>query len=185
MTNVDEAHSLAERHLAEELPRRWRHTCAVALRAVTVASNLDVDATALVVSAWLHDIGYAPALVETGFHPLDGGRFLRRLGVDERVVCLVAHHSCALIEADERGLRDELQAEFPVEHSDTVDALWYCDMTTGPDGERLSAHDRFNEIRKRYGPEDVVTRFINRAEAELIAAVRRTEDRLRLVRAAN
>ena len=26
----------------------------------------------LVASCWLHDIGYAPALRYTGFHPLDG-----------------------------------------------------------------------------------------------------------------
>ena len=28
-------------------------------------------------AAWLHDIGYAPAVDDTGFHPLDGARYLR------------------------------------------------------------------------------------------------------------
>ena len=28
-------------------------------------------------AAWLHDVGYAPSLVETGLHALDGARFLR------------------------------------------------------------------------------------------------------------
>ena len=145
---------------------------------------LDTDEAALVTSAWLHDIGYSPAVVDTRFHPLDGARFLRREGVDERIVCLVAHHSGALIEADERGLREELEAEFALERSATADALWYCDKTTGPDGERLSAPDRFDEIRARYGPDHVVTRFINRAEHDLLAAVHRTKERLRLARTA-
>jgi hypothetical protein len=35
------------------------------------------------------------------------------------------------------------------------------------------------EIRTRYGPDHVVTRFIDRAEADIQAAVNRTRDRLR------
>ncbi len=31
----------------------------------------------LVAAAYLHDIGYAPELAITGFHPLDGARHLR------------------------------------------------------------------------------------------------------------
>lgn len=184
MTIVGEARRLAEQYMAEKLPRRWRHTVAVAQRAAELASVLEVDEAALVASAWLHDIGYSPPLVSSGFHPLDGARFLRQNGVDERVVRLVAHHSAALIEADERGLHDELEREFAFERSATSDALWYCDMTTGPDGERLSTPDRFDEIRARYGPDDVVTRFINRAEHELLASVHRTEERLRLAHTA-
>jgi hypothetical protein len=51
-------------------------------------------------------------------------------------------------------------------------------MTTGPDGQDFDVIDRLNEIRARYGPEDVVTRFVNRAERDIIGAVRRTEARL-------
>lgn len=32
-------------------------------------------------------------------------------------------------------------------------------MTTGPDGQNLSVEDRLAEIRQRYGPDDLVTRF--------------------------
>jgi HD superfamily phosphodiesterase len=32
------------------------------------------DADLLVLAALLHDIGYAPTLRRTGFHPIDGGR---------------------------------------------------------------------------------------------------------------
>ncbi len=45
---------------------------------------------ALVAAAWLHDIGYAPEVTDTGFHPLDGARYLVGLGIAERVVNLWA-----------------------------------------------------------------------------------------------
>jgi hypothetical protein len=71
-----------------------------------------------------------------------------------------------------------LHAEFAVEESATADALWYADLTTGPDGQTLSVNDRLAEIRTRHGPEDIVTQFIDRAESALIAAVNRTKERI-------
>lgn len=69
-------------------------------------------------SAILHDIGYAPRLAATGFHPLDGARFLRdEFHADDRLVRLVANHTFALLEAEERGLREQLETEFPVPRS--------------------------------------------------------------------
>jgi hypothetical protein len=38
------------------------------------------------------------------------------------------------------------------------------------------------EIVERYGPDDVVTRFIRKAEQELVSSVARTGQRLSLVR---
>jgi putative nucleotidyltransferase with HDIG domain len=80
---IGDARLMAERHLSSMLDRRWRHVQTVAERAGTVAGALGFDDGVLVSAAWLHDIGYAPDIVETGFHPLDGARFLRRSGVDE------------------------------------------------------------------------------------------------------
>ena len=105
MTDPVAARDLAERYLADVLPRRWMHVRSVARRARWVAARLSLSAD-LVAAAWLHDVGYAPELVETGFHPLDGARHLRGVGVDGQVVSLVAYHSCAEIEADVRGLGD-------------------------------------------------------------------------------
>jgi hypothetical protein len=180
---VDEARLLAEHALSVALPRRWRHAQAVARRAAEISTVQDVDGEVLVAAAWLHDIGYAPELVASGFHPLDGARYLRRLGsVPERVLCLVAHHSCAVIEADERGLDGELRTEFGREESPTADALWYADMTTGPDGQQFEVGERLAEIRQRYGPGHIVTRFIDRAQGEMLAAVGRTEARIAAAR---
>lgn len=150
----------------------------VARAAECVAIRLALDSDVLVAAAWLHDIGYSHDIAESGFHPLDGARYLRKEGWDREVVQLVAHHSGAVLEAEERGLRDQLLVEFPFEPSPLMDALWYCDMTTGPDGRTVSVEERLGEIRARYGPEDVVTRFIERAEPELVAAVRRVEEQL-------
>ena len=173
------ARELAGTHLAVVLPRRWTHVQAVAARAAEVAPAMGTgDGSVLVAAAWLHDVGYAPGAVNTGLHALDGARFLRAQGaVDERVTALVAHHSAAMLEAELRGLADQLAAEFDREVSAVADALWYCDMTTGPDGQRMTVHERFAEIRSRYGPGHVVTQFIT-AEPELTAAVTRTEERI-------
>jgi hypothetical protein len=173
------AFELARGELVGVLPRRWRHVQAVAARATQISWLPLVDQDQLIAAAWLHDIGYAPAAAVTGFHPLDGGRYLRRLGsVPERIIALVAHHSSAITEADERGLADDLLAEFEREESPTADALWYADMTTGPDGQHLEVSERLDEIRLRYGPEHVVTRFIDRAQGDLVAAVQRTQARI-------
>jgi hypothetical protein len=45
----------------------------------------------------------------TGLHALDGARYLRDAQHADAMLCrLVAHHSCAMIEAGERGLADVL-----------------------------------------------------------------------------
>jgi putative nucleotidyltransferase with HDIG domain len=133
-----EAATLARGHLAEALPRRWQHVQAVAARAARLAEHLDQpNADVLIESAWLHDVGYASSLAGCGFHPLDGARHLRSIGVDERVVALVAHHSAAASEAAELGLANEL-AQFPDEQTLVRDLLWWCDMTTGPRGQAIA-----------------------------------------------
>jgi hypothetical protein len=172
------AEALAERHLAPDLPWRWRHVQCVAAKAERVSVVVDAADRDLVAAAWLHDIGYAKPLAVTGFHPLDGARWLHSKHFDERVTGLVAHHSCALVEARVRELDRHLGDEFPAEESSTADALWYCDLTTGPDGQDLEVTERLAEIRSRYGPSHLVTRFVDLAEPQLVAAVRRTEQRL-------
>jgi hypothetical protein len=145
----------------------------VARRASQIAQSARLDDT-VVCAAWLHDIGYAPSIAAAGFHPLDGARFLAAAGVSSRLTGLVAHHSCAVLEAELRGLADEL-AEFDNEHGEVRDALWYCDITTSPDGEPVAAAERIAEIKQRYGPGHLVTRFITMATPDLLAAVDRTE----------
>ncbi len=178
VVGTDGARSLAKMKLADALPRRWSHVQGAAAVAVRLSTLPGVCGGLLVAAAWLHDIGYAPDLVDTGFHPLDGGRFLRRQGADERLACLVAHHSCAVYEARMRGLDDVLLAEFRLEDSPTYDALVFSDMTTGPAGESVSYTARMEEIRARYGPRHAVTRALDLAKADLTACCERTLERI-------
>ncbi|MFE1559774.1 HD domain-containing protein [Streptomyces sp. NPDC058734] len=171
------AKQVAERELSAVLPRRWAHSQGVATRASGLGPALAGDVELLSAAAVLHDVGYAPRLAETGFHPLDGARFLRdEHGADERLVRLVANHSFALLEAGERGLRETLESEFPLlDEPLLVDALVYCDMTTTPDGEPTTAKERVAEIGGRYGADSLVGRFIRRASPQIFAAVARVE----------
>jgi hypothetical protein len=158
--------------LAEELPRRWAHCQGVARQAVAIGRVLGDQAGVVEAAAWLHDIGYAAPLVTSGFHPLDGARYLRDAVFGDRPLwTLVAHHTCALVEAEERGLADELAAEFPIGDVDAfaVAALTYCDMTTGPDGQRVEVDERIAEILDRYPADHVVHRSIARAASRLRA----------------
>ncbi|MER5360065.1 HD domain-containing protein [Streptomyces sp. NPDC002785] len=168
---------VAEAELRKPRPRRWAHSQGVARRAAELTEVLGNDSDLLGSAAVLHDVGYAPRLAVTGFHPLDGARFLRDIhAADGRLVRLVANHSLALLEAEERGLRDVLEAEFPLlDDQRLVDALVYCDMTTTPDGEGTSVDARLAEITARYGSDSLVGRFIRRASPEILAAVERVE----------
>src|SRR5437764_11543580 len=95
--------------LLRNLPERWAHTAGVAARAAQVAVTVEAaDQDLLVVAAWLHDIGYSAELHDTGFHPLDGARYLWRHGWPPRLCGLVAHHSGAVFVARARGLDAEL-----------------------------------------------------------------------------
>jgi putative nucleotidyltransferase with HDIG domain len=120
MSLVAWAYETSERTLSSALPRRWAHVQGVARKARSLAAALSDDAALLEAAAILHDVGYAPDLAQTGFHPLDGARFLRTIDAPERLVSLVAHRSCAEGEARMRGLEQDL-AVFKDEASPTRD----------------------------------------------------------------
>jgi hypothetical protein len=129
-------------------------------------------------AAWLHDIGYAPDLTVTGLHALDGARYLRDTQhTDARLCRLVAHHSCAIIEAEERGLADVLGLEFKPAPYALSSVLTFCDMTTSPDGEPVPAEQRLAEIQHRYGSGHLVIRSIQRAAPTILSAVKQVHNR--------
>jgi len=166
------AQGLARTLLADALPRRWAHVQGVAARARGLAAAVGADADLLESAAWLHDIGYLPDLAETGLHGLDGARYLRDVEQADPMLCrLVAHHSCAVIEAEERGLAAVLRREFDLPPQLLADALTCCDMTTSPDGEHVHVHRRLAEIHDRYGLGHLVSRSIRRATPMILQAV--------------
>jgi HD domain len=143
-----------------------------------LAPVLGTDADLLEAAAWLHDIGYAPSLAVTRLHALDGARYLRDAEHADAMVCrLVAHHSCAIIEAGERGLADVLNLEFEPAQDALSSVLTYCDMTTSPDGEPVPVEQRLAEIHDRYGQGHLVSRSIQRATPMILLAVEQVHHR--------
>lgn len=178
---VERARRLAGEMLDGSSPR-WRHVRAVADEAHALSAGLTEHETdSVIAAAWVHDIGYAPELAITGLHALDGARHLQRLGFPADVVALVAFHTGAMWEADERGLLDALSAiDPPPEH--LLDTLTTADLSIGPAGHPVPAEDRLVEILARYEPQHPVHRAVRRSEQDLIAAVERTHARLRELR---
>lgn len=177
MESVAEARQVSERFV-KPLGRRWDHVQAVANRAQELGDAVaEPERPTLVAAAWLHDIGYSPEIGHTRFHPLDGARYLKANGWSEVVVNLVAHHSGARFEAEQRGMADQL-AEFPVRETALLDALVTADLTVGPSGERVSYDERISEILSRYPASDPVHRAWLIAAPVMRAAVERTQNRL-------
>jgi len=174
--DIVEARSLAEQHLSNALPQRWQHVQSVAARAAELTALCGLNDQTAVVAAWLHDIGYSPALNRTDFHPLDGARFLRAEGWPDETSVLVANHTNAIRQASEVGLADQLRAEFPDEDSIARDILWTADAHTGPSGEPLTIDERIEEVRRRYGDDHPVTRCMNDSRSALQAAEARVAE---------
>ncbi len=146
---VANARALARRLLADDQPRRWNHVQGVAKRAELFVDRIP-HSEALAQAAYLHDIGYAPSLVDIGFHQIDGARYLRREGWDDAVVNLVAHHSGAQQRAELEGLGEIYTAEFPFDDSLPHRELHFCDVTTALDGVPTTVQARLADMRHRH-----------------------------------
>jgi len=174
---VTRARLLAAQHLSD-VPRRWAHVRGVAATAETVAPLLDpVHADELIAAAWLHDVGYAPELAETGFHPVDGAHFSAKSGLPALVVSLIAFHTGAEFEARQRGLLADLH-RFDRPPRDLLDIVTYADMTTSPSGDPISAAERVSEILSRYEKGHPVHAAVWQSAPTLLAVVARVDERL-------
>ncbi|MCM4084173.1 HD domain-containing protein [Paractinoplanes hotanensis] len=165
--------------LLRNLPERWQHSAGVAQRAEQLTGTVSnpADAATLIAAAWLHDIGYAEDVRDTGFHPLDGGLYLRHRRWPNRIASLVAHHSEALCVASVRGLADRL-AGFTREDTAVADALTYADQTVGPHGRTMTIERCLDDMLRRHGPDSPNAQAHSRRAPLLRAAGRRVEQRL-------
>ena len=176
-TLVARARDLATCIMCED-PDRVRHLGAVAERAA--ALSVTVPATmvdTLVASGWLHDIGYAPALRQTGFHPLDGARYLRGQGWPEPVCALVAHHSGSRFVARICGLDGALR-EFEFVEDAPSDVLTVADNTAGHDGSLVTMSARLRQKLQRHGPDWPGARANPERDDYIRAAAHRVVQRL-------
>lgn len=152
-------------------PDRRMHSLAAGRKAASVASVLQPALRAeVIVAATLHDIGYGHPV--TGFHPLDGARFLTEWGFSRMVCHLVAHHSASTYEAEDRGIGLAGYQDFSVDRDDLGPAhavLWWVDLTTGPQGQDMTVEERLQDIAARHRG-DVVARAAERTRSILLAA---------------
>lgn len=177
MWRAENASKLAAEYLSDLGPR-WAHIQTVGRLADRMVTEHGLS-TEIAAAAWLHDIGYASALSSTDFHPVDGAAFLADEGVPDQVVNLVAHHTGAKFEADERGLQEEL-ARFPLPHAEDLDTLTLLDLVSSPTGELTTPAERVAEILSRYPDGHPVNRAVTRSQAELLASAARARARLGL-----
>jgi len=173
---VHDARDLAQ-ILLDGQTERWRHTIGVARRAEDLVDTVDDAAEILISAAWLHDIGYSPAVRDTGFHPLDGARYLDRHRWPNRLSALIAHHSGACFVAVSRGLSSEL-AEYHREESAVSDALTYADQTVGPAGRRMTIQERATDMLERHGPDSPNAQVHHLRWPYLLDVAERVEQRL-------
>ncbi len=171
------ARDLVGRVLQED-PERLHHCAGVAARAQALAATVPPSAAdTLIAAAWLHDIGYASLLRDSGFHPLDGAQYLRREGWPKPVCDLIAHHSGSRFVARVRGVDDRLR-EFAFVEDAVSDALTVADNTAGPDGIVMSLDARLREKRRRHGPNSPNARANPERDDYIRAAAQRVADRL-------
>jgi hypothetical protein len=175
---IDRAARLT-RHLLADDPERLAHSAAVAARAAALALTVDPREEAeLVAAAWLHDIGYAAALRQTGFHPLDGARALRAWGWQPELCGLVAYHSGSRYTAAQLGLAEQL-ARFDIVTGPVADALTAADQTIGPGGQPMHFEQRMRDMLDRHGPSSANARAHPQRAPYLRAVARRVAIRLR------
>jgi hypothetical protein len=147
--SIADAQELARELLGPE-GTRLQHVRTAGFLASRLAVLFEPDAAELLVmAATLHDIGYSPRIARTGFHPLDGGAFLRAEGYPEQLAALVANHSLAILSADGH-LADDLAEQFPREEGMLTDALAYADMHSAPDGRIIPVELRLADIAARH-----------------------------------
>lgn len=164
---VTDAEALARRLLGQDSDRlaHCRYAAGIADLAADVLGLPDSDE--LVAAAWLHDIGYAPTIARTGFHPLDGALHLAAEGWPDQVVLLVAHHSYAAVLAPYFGVEHQV-AVLDHASADAEDILTYADLRSGPTGMGALPQKRINEKRSRRAASSVVPQDVREERYRLL-----------------
>lgn len=158
---------------------RWAHTQVVAAHTMSIAKHVAADwSRPLLEAAWLHDIGHAAPVADTGLHPLDGARWLQDHGWPESTCRLVAWHSAPLAEARLRGLDQEIASAFKRPPDIPLAALTWADMNSSPTGEPCTIEQRLSEILTRYPPGSLVHQATIESTAQLHDAVKLIESHL-------
>lgn len=158
---------------------RLSHSACVAHQAARVQHLLPPSwQSALVGAGWLHDVGYNETLAKAGFHPLDGARWLRDQGWPSEICRLVAWHTRSGTEAQLRGLRSQLEAEFLAPPETVQAAMAWADLRSSRTGENCTVDDRLTDILRRYPAGSIVHEATVRNREALREWVHRVEEAL-------
>lgn len=157
---------------------RWSHLQAVGRLAEELADRKGLPEH-VVLAAWLHDIGYGERIGARSFHPLDGAVYLRSVEAPTEVVALVAWHTGAAYEAEQRGLLGDLE-QMPHPLAEELDVLTMVDLAISPTGEPILDLDRIAEILTRYEENDAVYQAVKASTPHLLQSSARAKSRLGL-----
>jgi len=170
-----EAAALADA-LLRSVGTRLAHSACVVRQVEQVGHVVDGRwQPALYEAAWLHDIGYDRRIAFTGFHPLDGARWLQASGWRPETCRLVAWHTAASTEGALRGLGGALAAEFAPPLPLAAAALTWADLTSSPTGAKWTADRRVADILRRHPADSVVHRSVVEALPDLWATIEQVE----------
>lgn len=164
---VRDAEDLTRQLLSEDSDRLAHSKYAASIAEVAADVLGLADPQALIAAAWLHDIGYLPALSRTGFHPLDGALFLAEEGWPDETVLLVAHHSHADVLASYYDVEAHL-AVLDHARAEAEDILAYADLRSGTTGMGALADQRIAEMRIRHAENPSVPVDVREARYELL-----------------
>lgn len=156
-TGIDnsDAAVCAER-LLRGVDTRLAHSAGVAHQVGRVGYLLEGEwESAITEAAWLHDVGYNERLAVTGFHPLDGARWLRDCSWPIKTCRLVAWHTASEFEGRLRGLDEALAAEFEPPLPLVAAALAWADLTSSPTGTPWTVGRRLADILRRHPTESI------------------------------
>lgn len=142
-----------------DYPERLRHILVVAERVRQSARDINelnpgfnIDETLAYCAGLVHDIGYLEDIADTGFHPLDGYRFLLRSGFPELARRIVGH-GCAIEEAELLGIT------LPEGIDDLIARLiTYWDMQVRTGGEIAGYEIRLRDVLTQYGEDSLIGR---------------------------
>ena len=160
----------------EKTPNKLKHILTVAELARQSARDINelaispaIDELVAYCAGLLHDIGCLEELGKTGFHPLDGYRYLLAAGFPSLAEVALNHSTSR----EEAAL---LNLPLPVcEQSLICDLVTYWDMRVLPGGELSSYEERVIELSARYGPDSIPACAARSARPRLFLLFERLE----------
>ena len=120
---------------------RIHHMLGVARLMSQRAHLFGLDEQEMFALGLLHDIGYEYAR-EKSEHPAVGSEMMERVGF--KYFEAIAGHGDAAYELEDKTLEDALAL------------LNWCDMSVGPDGQRVSMEKRIDDVERRFGRDNLI-----------------------------